>query len=414
MQMKRRRLLQSACLAAAGSIHAPKALAAPDAAALDEAASRPLLNLTGLNEPITIRSIELFRFGSDHLLKTTAEDGRIGLSVTNDRAFELYPILERRVAPFFIGKDARDLESLIDGVYVHKSNCKLQNLALWCCVAWIEMSLLDLLGRASNRRLGDLFGKVRREELPVYYASGNRHTSPEEEMEILKEKIDQHGVHAIKFKVGGRMSNNADSIPGRSEALIPLLRKGLGDDIAIHADSNGSYAPPKAIDIGRRLEDIDAVFFEEPCPFDHLEDTKRVADALEIDIAGGECESSHRRFRWMIENQAVQVVQPDLHYYGGFIRSMRVANMAAMVGMPTTLHMGGSGVGFVETVQFASCALKVGPYQEFKESFHKTKNWYDPPLRMQNGAVSVPRGAGLGLSHAFLLDQKLEPRLSVS
>lgn len=73
----------------------------------------------------------------------------------------------------------------------------------------------------------------------------------------------------------------------------------------IHADSNSSYDPPEAIRVGRLLEDIGAVYYEEPCPFDHLEDTKTVADALAIPVSGGEQESSQRRFRWMIANRGV-------------------------------------------------------------------------------------------------------------
>ena len=76
------------------------------------------------------------------------------------------------------------------------------------------------------------------------------------------------------------MSRNADASPGRTRALIPLSRKRLGDAIDIHADSNSSYDPPKAIEVGRMLEDINAVYFEEPCPFDHFEDTRRVTEAL--------------------------------------------------------------------------------------------------------------------------------------
>ena len=88
------------------------------------------------------------------------------------------------------------------------------------------------------------------------------------------------------------MRNNADSLPGRPEALIPLVRKTLGDKITLHADSNGSYDAPRAIEVGKLLQDHNYHFFEEPCPFDHLEDTKRVADALTIPIAGGELNST--------------------------------------------------------------------------------------------------------------------------
>ncbi len=367
-------------------------------AILDKAAARRVLNVDDIKAPVKIASIELFRFGNEHFVKTTSTDGAIGFAITNNRVAYLYPLLEQTVIPYFIGADARNLEDLIDGIYLFNSNYKLQGLALWCCVAWVEFSILDMLGKILDKPIGALLGGIINKEIPVYCASGNRNTSPQEEADILKKLVDDNGVKAVKFKVGGRMSNNADSILGRTESLIPLVRKVLGDHITIHADSNGSYDAPKAIEIGKMLEDIDAHFFEEPCPFDHLEDTRKVADALNIPIAGGECESSHQRFRWMIENNAVQVVQPDLHYYGGFIRSQRVARMAAAAGSPITLHMGGSGVGFVEVLQFASCTPNAGKFQEFKGNLKKLSQWYDPPLRLKDGAINIPEGPGMGIN----------------
>ncbi|MFH1070812.1 MAG: mandelate racemase/muconate lactonizing enzyme family protein, partial [Candidatus Glassbacteria bacterium] len=297
---------------------------------------------------------------------------------------------------FFIGRDARELEALIDGVYVHESNYKLSSPALWCCVAWIEFSLLDLLGKITGKPVGGLLGGVVRRRVPVYYASGRRDTTPEQEVELLAKAVAEIGVKAVKFKVGGRMSNNADSLPGRTEALIPLARKTLGRDIAIHADANGSYDPPRAVEVGRMLEEIDAVFFEEPCPFDHLEDTRAVADSLAIPVAGGEQESSQRRFRWMIANGALQVVQPDLHYYGGFIRSKRVARMAEVAGLPVTPHLSGEGTGYADMLHFCSCTPNTGPYQEYKGAVEESGRWFDPPLVMAGGAIGVPEGPGLG------------------
>ncbi len=77
-------------------------------------------------------------------------------------------------------------------------------------------------------------------------------------------------------------------MPRRTDKLIPLSRKALGDKTAIHADANSSYDAPKAIEVGRMLESINAVHYEEPCPFDNFDATKRVADVLAIPVALGE------------------------------------------------------------------------------------------------------------------------------
>jgi L-alanine-DL-glutamate epimerase-like enolase superfamily enzyme len=363
---------------------------------LEKAAEAPVLQLDGLDSPLVIESIELLRKDREYIVRVRSKDGAEGVAVTNDRAQYLYPIFNRLVAPYFIGKDARDLESHLFEVYRYRSNYKLQGLALWCPVAWVEFALLDMMGRVSGKSFGQLFGGVVRQQVPFYIASGRRDSTPEEEVEYLAGLVAETGAKAVKFRVGGRMSRNSDAMPGRTEKLIPLARKRLGDNIDIHADANSSYDPPRAIEVGRMLEDINAVYFEEPCPFDHLEDTKKVTDALTIPVAGGEQEFSQRRFRWTIYNHGVDIVQPDLQYYGGLIRSTRVARMAGLAGMPTTVHISG-GFGFVYMLHFASFTPDVGKYQEYKKGTERYSNWFDPPLEISDGSISVPKGPGVGI-----------------
>ena len=402
MKLNRRLFIKSGLGAGVCAIsHGRVSTAAPRTttiAQLDKAAVAPILKIASIKSPVKIASIELLRNRSNFFVRTTSADGAVGVAVTNGRAAYLYPILQQLVIPYFVGKDARALESLIDGVYVYRSNYKLSGLALWCCVAWVEFSILDLLGRIMDKPVGELLGGVIRRQVPIYVASGNRNTTPKQEVDVLAKHIDQTGAGAIKFKVGGRMSNNADSMPGRSEGLIRIVRKALGDKVRIYADANGSYDCRKAIELGKLMQDSNIDMFEEPCPFDHLEQTKCVADALSIPIAGGEQETSLRRFRWMVHNNAVQIVQPDLHYNGGFIRAVRVARMAAEAGMTVVPHMSGDGVGYIDVLHFASCTPNIGDFHEYKGGLERTGTWYDPPLRLKNGAINVPTGPGLGIT----------------
>ena len=196
------------------------------------------------------------------------------------------------------------------------------------------------------------------------------------------------------------MSRNKDSLPGRSENLIELSRKILGNDITIQADANGSYGVEKAIEIGKRLEAINAYLFEEPCRFDHIDETKQVADTLNIPISGGEQESSEYRFRKMIANNVLQIVQPDLHYYGGFIRATRVARMAEAAGKPITVHISNRNAGYAEMVNFSSFTPNIGRFQELKTGMEATADLFEPPIRCKNGLLNVPTAPGLGMAHA--------------
>lgn len=399
MSLDRRDFLKLAAAGGLPCLAMPQVLGAEPRVAMEDlkrAAEAPVLDPAPFSSPVIIESIELLEKNKEQFVRVRSKDGSEGVSVTNGRTY-LHPILKQLVIPYFLGKDARKLEDHLFEVYRYQSNYKLQGLALWCPVAWVEFAILDLLGRIAGKPLGDLLGGVVRREVPYYVASGRRDTTPEQEVDYLRRLVEQSGARAVKFRVGGRMSRNADALPGRTEKLIPLARKALGDEIDLHADANSSYDPPKAIEVGRMLEDVGAVYFEEPCPFDHLEDTKRVADALTIPVAGGEQESSEYRFRWSIANRGVDIVQPDLQYYGGLIRSRRVARMAALAGMPTTVHISG-GFGFVYMLHFASCTPDIGRYQEYKLGIEKYGGWFDPPLQSRDGRQTVPSGSGVGIA----------------
>src|SRR5205823_11062133 len=137
-------------------------------------------------------------------------------------------------------------------------------------------------------------------------------------------------------------------------------------------------------------------FFEEPVPFDHLDETKQVADALTIPVAGGEQEFSLWGFRGMIHHRVVDIVQPDLHYFGGFIRSMRVARMAAEAGMSCTLHMGGTGLGYLDALHFMACIPNALEYQEYKGPSGIPVTCDTSSLQPKDGVVRVPSGPGFG------------------
>jgi L-alanine-DL-glutamate epimerase-like enolase superfamily enzyme len=368
-------------------------------AALDRVLSAPVLKTDFLKDPVTVASVELLRHGKAYLLRTRSAAGVEAVTVPNpSRMAETYPIFLKRIRPVFLNKDARRLEALLWEVYRHDSNYKLQGIALWAGVAAMEMALLELMGQTARRPLADFFGGARKRDIDVYYASGNRGNKPEEEIEYLKKLVADSGAKAVKFRLGGRMSRNADSPPGRTEALVPLVRKTFGDRMTLYGDANSSYDVRQAVHIGRLLEEHGYGYYEEPCEFDDLWGTKEVADALTIPVALGEQEFSMHRWKWLIANRGADVVQPDLHYGGGFIRATQVARMAAAAGMQVVPHMSGGGLGYLEVVHFASFTPNVGPFMEFKGNPALPVGCDTSSLRCKDGRVRCPTGPGFGVT----------------
>ena len=363
--MNRRDFLKASVGSALLTSQAMRAWCASDMGAEILEYKKPVFNLHRFfNTPVRIASIELLQAHGQFFLRTRSTDGAEGIIQTKD-IVDYIQILAHRVMPHFLGKDARDLEQLIDGVYAADSNYKLAGQEFWCPVAYIEQSLFDLMGKTLKKPAGELMGGVLRKEIPVYLSGSGRDTTAEEEVDVYVREVARTGAKAVKFKIGGRMSDNRDAYPERTNKLLELAQQKLADKVTLMADANGSYDAKNAIEIGKRLQEMKYLWFEEPCPWEELSETKKVADALDMKVAFGEQDSSLWLFQWMIDNKVMDVVQPDLNYNGGFTRAAKVARMARKVGMWICPHDTQTGAASVNILQFAATTPNIGPWMEY-------------------------------------------------
>lgn len=398
MKTDRRHWLQTAAVFAAAPAAAKPEPREALAGRLAKIMQAPVLRKDLLGEPLKIESLELLRSGRFFLVRARG-GGLEGFSEAHSTVMRAaWPIFLQKVAPHFTGKDARDLERVFHEAYLANSNYKWQGLPFWVCMAAAEIAILDLLGKACGKPLGELFGAVRRRKIAVYRASGNRGNAPAAEIDYLRKITEETGASAIKFRLGARMRYD-DASTRRDLELIPLVRKTFGAQMTIYADANGSYDVPMALRIGRLMEEQGYAFFEEPVPFDYYDETKQIADALDIPIALGEEEMSLRNFRRIIETGTAQVIQPDLLYGGGLIRAVKVARMANAAGLPCTPHISGGGLGYLYVAHFASCVENPGPHQEYKgEEDALPVECATSTLKSENGMLTAPSGPGLGVA----------------
>ena len=181
MKFTRRNFLRTTAIAGVGAAAAPL-LAQPTNSpsgsrpvtdeVLERVAAEPVLQLKGLKDPVIIESVELLRKGKDHFVRVRSKDGAEGVSVDDGRMEVFHPILNQLVVPYFIGKDARDMEGNLFGVYRYQSNYKMQGLPFWSPVALVEFAILDLLGRMSNQSLGEMLGGIVRTNVPFTLPAG--------------------------------------------------------------------------------------------------------------------------------------------------------------------------------------------------------------------------------------------------
>ena len=371
-------------------------------AKLDEILRQPVLKRELFASPVIIEKLELLRHKNSFLCRVRSRDGAEGISVAHSGIRALYPIFLLHLKPFFLGKDARDLDLLLEKVFVYQFNFRFNGMAIGIPLATIEFAILDMLGRIAGKSIGQLIGDIHHTDIAVYQATEYREKSVEESLDLIKRDVAEYNSRALKIKVGGLMFMTTDiravGPRGRTEKIIPLVRKTFGDEMALYADANGFYSVEEAVRVGRLLQEYKYGFFEEPVMFDWREETRQVSDALSLPIALGEQEYSLHGFRWLIANDAVRIVQPDNYYFGGMIRSLRAARMAAALGKTCTPHMSGGDLGFLYMMHFVSVLPNATPYHEFKGLKTGVRfNCSTSPLKVVDGKIKVPTGAGLGV-----------------
>jgi L-alanine-DL-glutamate epimerase-like enolase superfamily enzyme len=371
-------------------------------AKLKEILAQPVLKKELFTSPVIIRSLELLRSGNSYLCRVRSTDGAEGISVGHSSMDRLYPILLQNLQPFFLGKDARELDLILEKVYVYGFNFRYNGISLGLPLATIEFAILDMLGRIAGRSLGQLIGEIHHPEVAVYVATEWRERPLEESLERIKKAVAEYDAKALKIKVGYLMFMTVDMHArgpvGKTERLIPLLRETFGSDMALYADANGYYEVKEAIQVGKLLEENKYAYFEEPVMYDDFEAIKKVADSLSIPIANGEQDHSFINFRWLIANDGLEIVQPDSYYFGGLIRSVKVGRMAAAFGKAIVPHMSGGGLGFLYNIHLVSVLPNAGAHHEFKGLDTQVPfECKTSPLKVSGGKIKVPTGPGLGV-----------------
>ena len=354
-----------------------------------------------LSEPLTVVRIELLERDSNHLCRVTLSNGVEGYAIGNGRLKSTLTLFEKKVPRFFLKRDLRDIaEFHTEFYYFNEARIyKFLGLPIWNSYAVAETAVLDAIGKTTGKNIRHHLGKTIRKKIDIYASSLNREGKPEDEIAWLKARCDILGARAIKIKIGGRMSRNKDASPGWTENLVKTARKTFGDDCTIYVDANGSYDVPKAIEIGRFLEEYNVAFYEEPVEWPDFEGTKKVNDQLSVPIAGGEQDTDLFKWKWMIKNRAVDILQPDIYYNGGLLRTIHVANMAAEYGIPTTTHNPRNNPEYSNILALGAVLPSLGAYQEFRAEQPKNNAIpYLPLIKAKNGKVDVLDQPGMGIT----------------
>ncbi len=347
-----------------------------------------------------IKRLETFATRDIGFVRVTAEDGSQGWGQLSTYNADITArVLHRQVAPWAVGADAFDVGPLLDRI--EEREHKFPGSYMKRAMGGLDTALWDLRGKIEDKPVATLLGGGPR-RLRAYASSMKRDISPEHEAARLVRLRDQLGFDAFKFRVGAECGHDVDEWPGRTEAIVPAVRRALGPDVALLVDANGGFSPARAIEVGRLLEAEGIEHFEEPCLYWELDQTRQVTEALDVAVTGGEQDCELATWRLICEQHVVDIVQPDVLYVGGISRALRVARLAELNGLPVTPHSANLGLVTLFTMHLLSALPNAGKYLEFSIEEADYYPWQyglfrNDPYRVEDGQVTLSAEPGWGV-----------------
>jgi L-alanine-DL-glutamate epimerase-like enolase superfamily enzyme len=237
-------------------------------------------------------------------------------------------MLEHDLAPFLIGQDASDIDSLYDAMQWHVHYVARGGIASFAISA-VDIALWDLRGKRQNAPLWQMAGGAG-STCRAYRGGIDLNFPLPKLLASIQGYLDQ-GFNAVKIKIG-------QSELDEDVARIKAVRELIGPDITFMVDANYSYSVDQAIDAARAFEAFDIYWFEEPIIPDDYTGYARVADATSIPIAMGENLHTEYEFGYAFAQSKLGHVMPDASNCGGITGWLRAAHMAREAGLPVSSH----------------------------------------------------------------------------
>jgi L-alanine-DL-glutamate epimerase-like enolase superfamily enzyme len=244
----------------------------------------------------------------------------------------------------------------------------------------IDRACWDAVGKAAGKPLYKLWGAYR-DEVPAYASGLWLHRTSDELVKDARDFV-LAGYRAMKMRIGK---------PTLEEDVerVRAVRQAIGPDVGLMVDANQRFTVKHAIRLGRKLEELNVTWFEEPVPAYDLAGAAQVAAALDIPIANGENVYTRYGFRQVLEMKAADILMPDLVCVGGVTELLKVSHMAEAYDIPVTPHI------FPEESMHLVAAIPNSIYVEHMPWFSPL---YREKIQFQNGLIVLPQRPGFGFT----------------
>jgi L-alanine-DL-glutamate epimerase-like enolase superfamily enzyme len=318
-------------------------------------------------------------------------------------------VIDKTLQPMLIGEDPLLIEGLWQKMFTHTRQYGRRGIVI-NAISGIDIALWDIAGKVAGLPLYNLLGGCR--DRVEAYASGGFYQEGKsvDDLAAEAESYRAGGFRGMKMKVGRNPSTgthlrqlveHADRCevePEEDIARVAAVRRALGPRAKLMVDVNCAWSPGFAIEMGRAFEPYKLYWIEEPVATDDIDGSARVAEALATPVAGYETEIGLYGFRELITRGAVDIVQPDLAWAGGFSECRRIAALAQANHLMVAPHSFAGAVLLVASLHFIA-AIPNGLVLEFDQNPNGLRDeLLKEPIGIErDGTIALPHRPGLGI-----------------
>ena len=316
------------------------------------------------------------------------------------------PEIVQRMEPFVVGENPLDIDRLYEHLVQKMSGeGSIQGVTV-TAIAGIELALHDLAGKIIGVPAYQLLGGKYRDRVRVYCdCHAGEESEPESNAAEAERVVEEGGFDALKFDLdvpSGFEKDRAnrhlrDREIRHKAAIVRAVTERVGDRADVAFDCHWAFSAGSAKRLARAIEDEDVWWLEDPVPPENHDVQREVTHHTTTTTAAGENVYRKHGHRRLLEEQAVDVVAPDLPKVGGMRETRKIADMADTYYVPVAMHNVSSPVATMASAHVATAIPN-----SLAVEFHSYQlGWWDDlyegePI-IEEGHIEIPETPGLGI-----------------
>jgi L-alanine-DL-glutamate epimerase-like enolase superfamily enzyme len=342
----------------------------------------------------------------DVVVKIETDAGHTGVGIGNWGTGAIATVIDETLSKIVMGEDPLRREYLWEQMYRATTPFGRKGVAVMSISA-VDQALWDIAGKAADKPVYELLGGPTKNEIPAY--ASNLHpvdmkTLEREAIQYVEEGFDAMKLRFLHGPEGGRAGME------KNEEIVRRVRDVVGDEIDIAGDAYMGWSVKYAKKMIDRLEPYDMAWIEEPVIADNVAGYAEIREAAPMPISGGEHEFTRWGHERLLEEGAVDILQPDVGRVGGITELMKVADLAEVHDVPVIPHAGTNPTLHVIAAHTNMPMAEYFPTPEwFEERNEKRDSTYadaifENPPTPEDGAIPLPNEPGLStqLNHDAL------------